>query len=189
LSYPAFQDYVRKFKDIEGLRKTETQIDREVYGNARNFLLEVIKSMKKEERLPLADEMIFMTQEIFLNKPVFQMNVWQELSRRFPNIITIEKEIAYSDELQNFDLDYKSIYETHIHSSVSITKRWEILSRDYPKMAELAKAILVLPYSTAPVESTFSKFKALKTPYRNRLYVENLEASIIVEPGHARILP
>ena len=48
-------------------------------------------------------------------------------------------------------------------------------------MAELAKAILVLPYSTAPVESTFSKFKALKTPYRNRLDVENLEASIIVE--------
>ena len=127
--------------------------------------------MKKEERLPLADEMIFMTQEIFLNKPVFQMSVWQQLSRRVPNKITIKKEIAYSNKLQNFDLDYKSIYGLQVnlrnsHSFECLNNKKVgnfIKGLYYPKMAELAKAILVLPYSTAAVESTFSRSKALNS--------------------------
>ncbi|MDR3542612.1 MAG: hypothetical protein P4L69_16860, partial [Desulfosporosinus sp.] len=44
-----------------------------------------------------------------------------------------------------------------------------------------ARAILVLPYSTAPVESVFSQFKTFKTPYRGGLKVETLEVSIIIE--------
>ena len=60
-------------------------------------------------------------------------------------------------------------------------KRWEILSKDFPNMAKLAHALLVLPYTTAPVESTFSEFKAFKTCYRNRINVLNLEASILAE--------
>jgi len=43
------------------------------------------------------------------------------------------------------------------------------------------KSILVLPYPTAEVESLFSKFKVVKTPYRNRLSVLNLEASLLSE--------
>ena len=46
-------------------------------------------------------------------------------------------------------------------------------------MSKIAFALLVLPYSTSPVETTFSAFKAFKTCYTNRINVSNLEASIL----------
>ena len=40
---------------------------------------------------------------------------------------------------------------------------------------------MVLPYTTAPVESTFSMFKVFKDPYRNILSYQSLEASLFIE--------
>ena len=78
-------------------------------------------------------------------------------------------------------MNYKTICEIHQLSSRSILERWCILEKDYPTLASLAKALLVLPYSMTAVESTFSQFKAFKTCYRNRLSLENLEASVLAE--------
>jgi len=47
-------------------------------------------------------------------------------------------------------------------------------------MAQLAKALLVLPSSTVPVERVFSQLKDYKNPKRSRLTTENLEASLLV---------
>jgi len=137
--------------------------------------------MLDKKRLPFTHEIILKSQEIFLNKSTFQMTTWQDLAKKFPNIITAEKEIQFLDELQNFGLDYKSINEKYVGSNLSIVKQWDFLARDYPVMSELALSVLVLPYSTAQVESTFSQFKVFKTPYRNKLSVGSLEASILVE--------
>ena len=68
---------------------------------------------------------------------------------------------------------------------MSLVKIWEYLSKDnqFPTLSLLAKALLVIPYSTVPVESVFSEFRVFKTPYRNRLRlrIQNLQASILVE--------
>lgn len=52
-------------------------------------------------------------------------------------------------------------------------------------MCNLAMALLVLPYSTARVESLFSTLKLFKNPYRNRLSLQSLEASLIT---HQKLL-
>jgi len=44
LHYPNFPGYVQKFKDSVSLKRTEGEINREVYGNARQFILEVMIS-------------------------------------------------------------------------------------------------------------------------------------------------
>ena len=67
------------------------------------------------------------------------------------------------DELDSSGLNYKTICEIHQLSARSIIERWNILEKDYPTLASLAKALLVSPYSTTTVESTFSQFKAFKT--------------------------
>ena len=103
------------------------------------------------------------------------------MAKKFPNIITTEKEIQFLDEFQNFGFDYTSLNEKYVGSNLSIVKQWDFFARDYPVMSELALSVLVLPYSTVQVESTFSQFKVFKTPYRNKLSVGNLEASILVE--------
>jgi len=58
---------------------------------------------------------------------------------------------------------------------------WCYLAQDYPNLARLAQALLVFPYSSASVESSFSKLKGYKTLYRNRLLVGNLEASMLIQ--------
>jgi len=111
----------------------------------------------------------------------------------FPTIITKEHEISYLDEIDSFSLRYKNIVQEHKASGMSIIKRWKLLKEDYPNLFQVAKALLIIPYSTSTVESLFSEFRAFKTNYRNRLNVANLEASVLAEQyfrkENPRILP
>ena len=131
------------------------------------------------KRLNFDDVVIANSQVVYLKKP-FDRESWLQLAKSFPNIITSEHEIQYLDELDSFSVQYKTISK-HFMPEVPIARRWLLLGKDYPNLAKLARAMLVLPYSTALVESTFSEFKAFKTCYRNRLSVENLESSILAE--------
>jgi hypothetical protein len=60
-------------------------------------------------------------------------------------------------------------------------RTWASQELDFPLITKLARALLTLPYTSAEVESTFSKFKVIKSPYRNRLSTANLEASLLSE--------
>jgi len=51
---------------------------------------------------------------------------------------------------------------------------------EYPLMSQLAKALLLIPYSSACVERTFSDFKTIKTNKRNCLCRESLEACLLI---------
>ena len=173
--YPRIKDYISAVKSANPRKIT---LEKEVYGHIKQFILQTLLSMKK--RLPFHHEMLNKSLAVYLKSP-FQAQVWRELAKSFPNIITIENEIHFAEELDSFGLQYKSILQTHNDSSLSIIKRWEILAASYPYIASLSKALLVLPYSSSPVESIFSEFKAFKTCYRNKINVESLEASILIK--------
>ena len=173
--YPRILDYIAAVHDNNPKRST---IEKEVYSHIKKFILTTLRSMKR--RLPFKDSILNKSFAVYLKGP-FQIQTWRELALSFPNLIPIDKEIHFADELDSFALQYKNISQVHESSGVSIIKRWDILSKSYPYISKLAKALLVLPYSTAAVESMFSEFKAFKTCYRNRINVENLEASILIE--------
>jgi len=130
---------------------------------------------------------------VYLKQPYDIDAIWRKFASLFPLIITKEKEIAYTDEIDSFSLKYKGIIQDHKESSMSIIKRWKLLKNDYPHLVQVVKALLIIPYSTSTVESLFSEFRAFKTCYRNKLNVENLEASILTEQyfrkESPRILP
>ena len=48
-------------------------------------------------------------------------------------------------------------------------------------MSDLAQALLCLPSSSSVVESLFSSLKSFKTPCRNKLCPESLEASLMIK--------
>ena len=121
-----------------------------------------------------------MSSNLFERKNQPDQNM-ERISNSFPNVITKDQEVKFSEELDLFELNYKTIYQSHLNSEISIVRRWEMLSKNYYCMAKLAKALMVLPYSSAPVESLFSEFKVFKTAYRNQITVESLEASILSE--------
>ena len=166
-------------KDVVQINPKRVNIEKECYTFARTFILTVLSSMKK--RLLFEDNFLLMSQIIFLKDRTCQVKIWRELAISLPNIITNDLEVRFSEELDVFELNYKAIYQQHLNSDLSIIKRWDILSKNYPCISALAKALLVLPYSSAAVEKIFSTFKAFVTPVRNQLSVEALESSILIE--------
>ena len=174
--YPRLEFFVKETIKAYPRRGT---LEKECLLHGQDFIIRVISSMKI--RLPFLSDVYSKTQVIFLREKICQVSIWRELAAAFPNIITKEEEVKFSEEFDIFELNYKAIYQNHINSEISIIRRWELLSKNYFCISKLAKALLVLPYSSAPVESIFSEFKAFKTPYRNQLSVESLEASILSE--------
>lgn len=65
----------------------------------------------------------------------------------------------------------------HTNSQRRILETLHFLS----PLSKLAKSILVLPYTSAPVERVFSQIEDFATPKKSRLTTENLEACLIVQ--------
>jgi len=63
----------------------------------------------------------------------------------------------------------------HERSRRTILETWHFLSGQYPYLATLARAILVLPSSTIPVQ-----MRDFHTAKRNRLDVKSLESSLLI---------
>lgn len=154
------------------------------------FITKTLLAMKN--RLPYNEMNIQKTLAIYL-KEVHSIEDLTDLAKRLPNIISSDLEIAFIDEVDSFSLKYGDIVKNHKESGMSIIKRWKILKADFPLLCKLASALLTIPYSTSNVESLFSEFKAVKTAYRNRLTVDNLEAGILSDHyfrgDNTRILP
>ena len=107
------------------------------------------------------------------------MDVWRDLGKLLPFIITKEDEVSFLDEVDLFSLKYASIVKEHTSSGANIIKRWKLLQDDYPLLYLIAEALLTIPYSTSIEGFLSSETKLLKTPSRNRLSTENLEARIM----------
>ena len=162
---------------LEEAMEKRPGIRREFIRTAKTFIIDCILTMEK--KLPFDDNILNKFQTIFLDGN-FNMTDWKDLASMFKNVITIEDLIDFQEELERFEIQYQLICKNHYNSGCSVIATWEKLSSTYPNLAKLAKAIFVLPYSSALVESTFSKLKLFKTPYRSRISAENLESSLIV---------
>ena len=165
-------------------------MEKQCYQHINDFILKTVRSLKS--RLPFENSILHDSLAVHL-KQAYSIDVWRNFIKLFPTIITKEHEISYLDEIDSFSLRYKNIVQEHKASGMSIIKRWKLLKEDYPNLFQVAKALLIIPYSTSTVESLFSEFRAFKTNYRNRLNVANLEASVLAEQyfrkENPRILP
>ena len=167
--YPSTQELL--LKAVMDKRITE----KEFYANAKSLVLNALKSMKA--KIPFKDEVLNDSEFIYLQK--FDDNVWRKLARKFSNVITKDKENAFEEEISRFRNSFKAIKLKHNNSEKSIVSTWVELSKGYPYMYQLSRALLVLPYSTVDVERLFSSLKLFKTASRNRVSVENIESSLI----------
>ena len=75
-------------KDFVRPERTDNSVDQEVYTNIRNFVLQTILSMKNKNRLPLRDDVICKSPEVFLNTSCFRIEVRRGLAERFRNVIS-----------------------------------------------------------------------------------------------------
>lgn len=162
---------------LEEAIQKRSGIKKELCGITREFIISCLIEMSK--KLPFDNDIMIKSQAIYLNRP-FMMKDWKDLALCFSNVIGEGDLIDFQEELECFEIQYDNICKNHYNSGLDIVLTWEKLSTTYRNIAKLAKALLVIPYSSALVESTFSKLKSFKTATRSQISAENLEASLIV---------
>lgn len=106
--------------------------------------------------------------------------IWTMLAKHLTNVIQEYSE--FQSELDRFCASYGRLRPTDENPQPEkILEVWADNEIDYPLLTKLARALIVLPYTSAEVESKFSKFKVVKSPYRNRLTTTNIETSLLAE--------
>jgi len=164
-------------KDI--LNKVSEEKKSEICTASIKFINICLKEMKIN--LPYTNEIMNLTQIIFFEED-YDENKWLNLKDLFPNIIKSKKQKDdFTAEVHRMEYTFAKIREKLRNSigRVSPLTLWKNEAQTYPNMNLLVEALLVLPYSSVPVERVFSSLKDIKTPKRNRLTVFNLEACLL----------
>uniref|UniRef100_H3AVF6 HAT C-terminal dimerisation domain-containing protein n=1 Tax=Latimeria chalumnae TaxID=7897 RepID=H3AVF6_LATCH len=141
------------------------QEEKKSYSDVGNFYMAGTKSLIK--KLPLDDQVL----------KDAEMLIPSSLARRFLNIIQEGQLEQLQEECFSYECD------TDLPDEDNIEKYWGLVgkltdisdAKKYPILTKLAKAILVLPHSSANVERLFSQMTLVKTQLRNRLNNDTLE--------------
>ena len=159
--------------EIEPLKKAE------ILNSTIKFIYVSLKKMKS--KLPYTNEILLLCQCIFFEEASDEKK-WLRLKDLFPNILRTRKQRDdFALEVGRMGDTYNRIREK-LKSTISKTSAltiWKIESESYPNVYALVRALLVLPYTSVPVERIFSTMKDIVDQKRNRLTVENVEACLL----------
>jgi len=170
---PYISQYTSVKNVLDSLRQEEKE---ELIEYLVKFILLALKGMKK--KLPFKEGIWEDIKVIFFSE--FNKLKWTSLKNHFKNIISNDElEEKFIHELGRLDYNFKRIQYQSVLTRQSPLTIWNVLKKDYPTLYLLAKALLVLPHASVPVERIFSTLKTIKNPYRNRLSIENVEACLL----------
>ena len=174
-----FMDVHKGFMQVlTKAKQKRAGIEKEFLGITKTFVLSCIKGMRR--RLPFDSEIINKSEVAYFNN-ISNPETWEDLAKNFTNIITLENSDEFEQEVRRLIFQWNNIKLDIEGFNKNYISAWNYLSSDYPNVSKLAQALLVFPYSSSSVESSFSKLKGYKTIYRNRLLHENIEASLLIQ--------
>jgi len=182
--YPSFIMNPLKFKenllrqyshlriDLEGIDET---FEAQLFKVALEFLICSLQKMKFW--LPFNDQKLFNTEMIYLK--YYDLDKWIYLKDKFPNIISQEDQGSFQEQIQRLKYNLLDIKADAAH--YPILEVWRKNKSKFPLLFDLARAFLVIPYSSCCIERVFSKYKDIKTIKRNRLSISNLESCLLIK--------
>ena len=172
------QEYPSLAKSLQDLpsQRLSTVLDQTI-----DFCLACLIQMKKY--IPFDDLIIKKSNVLYIKH--FEKTIWNNLSMQFPNVISEEEQDQFFQETRTLESQCRS---GEILNSISANYLSDPLllwtspkiQTDYPLICKLAQSLLVYPYSSVPVERSFSDFRTIKTSKRNSLCCETLEACLLV---------
>ena len=173
-------NFLKKYDSVKNLLSQMDPTKKQTIISATiKFIALCLKKMKK--KLPYNNEVINLSQIVFFEQE-FSAEKWLRLKDLFPNIIkTTKKRDEFVRETEKMEYNYQKIKSKYFNPThdLSYIEVWNHLQTTYPNMYDLARALIVLPYSSVSVERIFSSLKSIKTPKRSRLTTENLESCLL----------
>jgi len=145
---------------------------------AHQFMKTAFQQLKK--RFPSANSTL-MSGDCVLMRNEKDLETLRKLALQFSTLFTHDEARELEMELKKIKNEDKFLEELHQVAAESVMEIWIKWRNNYPKLFRLVQAIQVFPYSTAQAEREFSILGATKTPRRNRLTIENLEAALIIK--------
>ena len=153
----------------------------EIFEVVKKFILKTLQEMKK--RIPFKDDIIQHSNILRLTE--FNKKIWNQFAMKYPNVIPVDLQDSFFRETRNLEGQFNSgdifkILPQECKSNPVLLWTHEKINAEFKLLAKLAKSLLVIPYSSASVERTFSDFKTIKTKKRNCLCRESLEACLLI---------
>lgn len=156
--------------------KVKPEILNKMAQSAKNFIIRALSEMK--QRLPFRSEILSDLGSIFFKK--FDQNQLKKLAQKFSNMISKDEQRSFQNELERFAINFIKIQQIKFALHLTPLEVWYQQKESFPLLYRLAKAILILPHTTVPIERMFSQLKDFKTGKRNRISTKNLEASLLI---------
>lgn len=133
--------------------------------------------------LPFNNQNLFYTEVIYLKH--YDFNKWIYLKDKFPNIIRPEDQSSFQEQIQRLKYNFLDIKADAAH--YSILEVWRKNKSKFPLLFDIARAFLVVPYSSCSLERTFAKCNDIKTLKRNRLSISNLESCLLIKQEYGTL--
>lgn len=158
--------------ELEGI---DEEFESQLFQVAQDFVISALERMK--HWLPFDNQKLFNTEVIYLKH--YDINKWIYLKDKFPNIIPQEDQASFQEQIQRLKYNLMDIKADAAH--YPILEVWRKNKSKFPLLFELARAFLVIPYSSCSIERVFSMSNDIKTLKRNRLSVSNLESCLLIK--------
>ena len=167
---------LKEFQDLsELLKECDTELKSSLLKTALEFIITSLNQM--QIWLPYNEKALFDMEVIYFTK--FNTEIWERLKNRFSNIIPEKEHNDFVEQLRRFKYSFSTLQSLIL--SIPALKIWRDNQNKYPLLYKLAKALMVVPYSSCSLERIFSQFRDIKTIKRNRLTVKSLEACLLLK--------
>ena len=174
---PSFKEhFLNKYSDMKNYSLTHGTDFEDLFPIAKEFLIEAIFQLK--ERIPYCNKVLNSCDVIKLEN--FDETKWKVLAQQFTNIITRDNSDIFINELDSLAYNFETLRLAALNSSQNFIAFWLCKKEEFPFISKLAQACLTLSYSTVSIERTFSILRDIRTPKRNKLCTESVEACLLI---------
>ena len=145
-----FQEYfIQENTEFETVLQADEEFEEEFFTSASDFCYKVFQQIRK--RICWNEENSILDSDCFLLKEKSSLSKLRSLATRFSNVIHPDRLTDFNLEVTRLESDAKFISKS-IETCDHFLDAWFKEKQSYPLVYTLARAIQVLPYSSASTE-------------------------------------
>jgi hypothetical protein len=103
------------------------------------------------------------------------------LGSRFEKTAVFDNLAEFFTQISVIEDNQNSAIKVIDDKNGSLASNWRVLSDEFPQIFKLMQALQTLTCSTATLKCSFSNMIDIKTLKRNRIRIENLESSLLIQ--------